>query len=366
MNRRLPCILILGGLLAACAGTTPYPDKKVATAVVAETAPAAYRSPCLDLAQGERQAFECDRLSILAMTGEFRVRFSFDETAALAAAYEPHAAQRSGGTEMVFVIADSGESISLQHVLVMKFKDEVHVVKHWRQDWHYQPNEILRYEGLGRYRRVALDADQVRGLWLQTVYEVDDAPRYAGLGPWTHADGVDAWTSEPSLRPLPRREYTKRSDYQAIEAINRHSLTPAGWVHEQDNTKLRIDASGSRQAIARERGINSYTRIDDFDFNPGREYWQQTRAFWWQVRSEWERGIAASEAFTLMPEPNGEPRIEKLFALAERAIQGESIPVAEIDAVMTEYGLPLPGARAAGERLDKDAGTIVPGQAGIR
>jgi hypothetical protein len=340
--RLLSTLVFSCSVLVACASTTPYgAGKKATPAAIAEAAPATYRSPCQDIPESAVGKFECDRLSILAMTGEFRVRFSFDETAALAAAYEPHAAQRSSGTEMVFVIEDSGEYISLQHILVMKFKDEVHVVKHWRQDWQYQPGEILRYEGLGRYRRERLSAQETRGQWLQAVYEVDDAPRYSGLGYWTHADGVDAWTSEPTLRPLPRREYTKRTDYQAIAAINRHSLTPAGWVHEQDNTKLRIEADGSRQAIARERGINSYTRIDDFDFAPGREYWQQTGAFWSQVRREWERGIAAGESFSLMPEPNGEPRIEKVFELAERTIKGDPVSVAEIDAIMIEYGLPL-------------------------
>ena len=117
-----------------------------------------------------------------------------------------------------------------------------------------------------------------RGAWSQTVYEVDDASRYAGIGRWTHADGEDSWESDRTLRPLPRREYTKRSDYQALDVVNRHALTPAGWVHEQDNTKLVIDADGRMHALAHERGINSYTRIADYDFAAGREYCSKTSA----------------------------------------------------------------------------------------
>ena len=275
------------------------------------------------------------------MAGEFRVRFAFDETAALCPGYVPHDAQRSGGTEWVEVIGDDGDNISLQHILVMKGKDQMHVVKHWRQDWHYQPTGILRYRGKGRFEQEPLSTEAASGNWSQIVYEVDDAPRYAGIGRWSHDGGVDAWTSDLTLRPLPRREYTKREDYQAIEAINRHTLTPGGWVHEQDNTKIAIDAAGRHQAIARERGINSYTRIDDFDFSPGREHWAKTRDYWASVRDAWARGIAAKTSFVLEPDPDSEPRINELFGQADRAGKGESVPVAEIEDVLIHYGLPL-------------------------
>jgi len=161
-----------------------------------------------------------------------------------------------------------------------------------------------------------------RGAWSQTVYEVDDASRYAAIGRWTHADGEDSWESDRTLRPLPRREYTKRSDYQALDVVNRHALTPAGWVHEQDNTKLVIDADGRMHALAHERGINSYTRIADYDFAAGREYCSKTSAYWADVRAEWQREFAAHARFTTSPEPNGEPRIEEFFKLAERVEKG--------------------------------------------
>jgi len=325
--RHLPA-LSLALLLAGCAGYTTKPAKN-APKPLAEAAPASYAPPCADTTD----AFACDRKSILAMAGEFRVRFAFDETAALAPGYVPHDAQRSGGTELVEVIADTGEAISLQHILVLG-KDHA-VVKHWRQDWQYQPKQVLRFRGNGRFETEAI-AD-ARGLWSQTVYEVDDAPRYAGIGLWTHVDGVDAWESDRTWRPLPRREYTKRSDYQALEVVNRHTLTPGGWVHEQDNTKLAIDASGRVHAIAREQGINSYTRIADYDFTAGREYWKKTSAFWAGVRAEWQREFAAHPRFTTSPEPNGEPRIEEMFKLAERMEKGEAVGDGEARAVIAKY-----------------------------
>ncbi|GAA0711864.1 hypothetical protein GCM10009105_14040 [Dokdonella soli] len=324
-------------VLAGCSGYTTRPAAKSAKPL-AETAPMNYVRPCTQTPTTPSSAFDCDRRSILAMSGEFRVRFAFDETAALAPGYAPHNAQRSGGTELVEVIADTGDRISLQHILVLG--KEHTVVKHWRQDWQYQPGQILRYRGKGRFEIQALAGSETHGAWSQTVYEVDDAPRYAGLGRWTHEAGEDSWESDRTLRPLPRREYTKRSDYQVLDVVNRHTLTPAGWVHEQDNTKRVLKSDGSGQALAREHGINSYTRIGDYDFGAGREYWARTATFWSAVRTVWDRRTAARPGFTTSPEPDGEPRIDEFFKLAERARKGEAVSENEISTILDRYVRP--------------------------
>jgi len=329
--------LALSLLLTACATSAPKPaDKKAAKAEepIALPAPANYTRPCASAPTTPQQAYDCDRRSILAMAGEFRVRFAFDETAALAPGYAPHKAQRSGGTELVEVIADDGAHISLQHILVLGPKHIV--VKHWRQDWQYEPKQLRRFHGNGAFASEAVSEADARGAWSQTVFEVDDALRYAGIGRWRHDGDVDAWQSDRTWRPLPRREYTTRSDYQALEVVNRHTLTPGGWVHEQDNTKLALDANGAH-AIAREVGVNRYTRITDYDFGAGRDYWKKTSAFWADVRADWTAFEAAHPRFTTSPEPNGEPRIEELFKLAERAEKGETIADAEIRAVLDRY-----------------------------
>src|SRR3546814_951309 len=49
---------------------------------------------------------------------------------------------------------------------------------------------------------------------------------------------IATWTSDLTARPLPRREYTKRDDYNVLIGINRHTITPNGWTHEQFNTKV--------------------------------------------------------------------------------------------------------------------------------
>ncbi|WP_165371635.1 DUF6607 family protein [Pseudolysobacter antarcticus] len=55
-------------------------------------------------------------------------------------------------------------------------------------------------------------------------------------------------------------------------------------MQEQDNTALAIKPDGSVQALAREHGINSYTRIAYYNFTSGRAYWKNTQAYWEKVR----------------------------------------------------------------------------------
>ena len=97
--------------------------------------------------------------------------------------------------------------------------------------------------------------DQRRGAWVQSVYQVDDSPRYAARGRWEHSDGLSTWISDETWRPLPRREFSVRKDYDVLVGTNRHTITPTGWVQEENNLKLALDDAGSRGScrIARVR-----------------------------------------------------------------------------------------------------------------
>jgi hypothetical protein len=141
-----------------------------------------------------------------------------------------------------------------------------------------------------------LSDKEVKGTWTQYVTQVDDSPRYKAAGKWDHDGNYSAWTSQPSTRPLPRREYTKRDDYDLLKVVNRHVITPDGWVHLQDNRKF-VRRHGENRSICLERGINTYkrvtkaTKIDKEDFAAAREYWKETYPFWAQVREAWNEII---------------------------------------------------------------------------
>ncbi|WP_257387544.1 DUF6607 family protein [Tahibacter caeni] len=335
MRHVLLCAAVL--LASACTSTGGARRSPHLSGLAPATpAPAEYRRPCDDPPATPELAFDCDRRSILGMTGEYRVTFAFDETLALKPGYTPRPAQRSGGDEVVFVAEDRGDFIALQHILVAGAGKERMVIKHWRQDWQYQPTEVLAFRGRNHFELAAVPAEQARGAWSQSVYEVDDAPRYASVGRWNHANGVDAWTSDFTWRPLPRREYTKRNDYQVLGAINRHTLTPGGWMHEQDNEKLVLGADGRTTALVREVGINSYERTTAIDFSAGRDYWRKTEAFWREVRQAWADAAQQRKAYDLRHMLGERPRFEALFALADKAAAGETVARADIDAVLDQ------------------------------
>jgi len=272
---------------------------------------------------------ERDRAAIRALAGGYRVRFRFRETAVLIDGYERAEPRRSGGHELVLVIADGPGRIELQHLLVSA--DGGHVTKHWRQVWQYEAGERLVYSGDQNWHLRPVDAP---GSWTQCVYGVADSPRYCGTGYWRHEHGVSTWTSDRIWRPLPRREHTQRDDYDLLAAHNRHTITPAGWTHEQDNTKLRVSEYGGMQGLVREVGFNSYTRDPDFDFSPAREYWAETADYWQRVRAAWAERIERHGGIRRTTALDGMGIIEPLFRQAQRVRRGETVATAAIERVL--------------------------------
>ncbi len=275
-------------------------------------------------------AFERDRRAILAMAGGYRTSFDFIETTGFSPGYTPARPYQSWATEYIFVIEDDAEFISLQHIIVMSYVDGAghvqgpFVQKHWRQDWRYQDTDLHVYAGHGQFERVELDADEVEGRWSQSVYQVDDSPRYEAIGTWDHQGNYSAWQSERTARPLPRRESSVRDDYDVLIGTNRHALTPNGWVHEEDNLKVDLDERGERKSVvAREVGLNRYERIVDFDFAPAETYWERTEAFWADVRAAWREIYRANDAFELAEEAEGRELFVPMFEYAERLHAGE-------------------------------------------
>ncbi|GAB4187378.1 MAG: hypothetical protein Tsb002_12630 [Wenzhouxiangellaceae bacterium] len=275
-----------------------------------------------------------DRQAILAMRGDYRVDFQFEETVRLASGYERRDDKTTGGYETVLVIADEPDFVSLQHILVTPGG---HVVKHWRQDWHYQADHRFEFVADQTWRVVPLEAES--GAWTQCVFEVSDAPRYCGTGRWNHHYGVSTWTSDRSWRPLPRREYTIREDYNALNAENRHTVTPHGWTHEQDNTKVRRQGERTEQTLVREFGFNDYRSISGYDFSPALAYWQRTASYWQMVRSAWERRLQPGQELRLLTAVDGMPIIEATFAQAAEVTEDNAAQISpsQVEAVLDQH-----------------------------
>ncbi|GJL94585.1 MAG: hypothetical protein DHS20C05_09900 [Hyphococcus sp.] len=311
-----------GLILAGCATTTPTVSQTT-NAPVSETTIA--------------EKYAKDRAAILSMAGNYRVTFDFIETVSFVEGYELKDRKLSGGDEIVRVIEDTGDFISLQHILVVG-GDKKFPVKHWRQDWRYEPASVLVFTGNNSWKKRPVSAGASKGKWSQVVYQVDDAPRYGALGEWEHENGVSAWTPPSEWRPLPRRDATTRDDYQAVDAVNRHAIIPEGWVHEQDNSKLVL--GDKPQVLVREVAVNTYKKFDDFDISIGDDYWAATEDFWKAVRGKWASVEATHVAFGLTIQGEPEELYMQILELAD-AVKNQEMALAdailEASDVIDEY-----------------------------
>jgi hypothetical protein len=272
--------------------------------------------------------FEKDRLAILSMVGKYRVYFDFMETMGFVENYQQKQPYQSWATEFVEVVDEEKDFISLQHIIVMYFKQDDGsvsnsvVMKHWRQDWKFQDSEINTFVGNKTWVKDRIPWMTKKGTWSQAAYQVDDTPRYQSYGEWTHSENFSSWTSKETWRPLPRREFSIRNDYDVMVGTNIQTITPTGWVHEQNNKKVVLN--DGHQVLAKEIGIARYQRIKDFNWEAGKDYWKNTNIFWRAVREAWNRKLDNSSSFKLQNKVDGEMLFTKLFMMADQYAQGEN------------------------------------------
>jgi hypothetical protein len=273
------------------------------------------------------------------MAGTFRTSFDFLEVIGFRSGFVPDRPYQSWGTEYVYVIRDERRRISLQHLLVMFLQaadgkvEGPFVTKHWRQEWRYEDPVLLAYRGHETWAKERLSREKVRGTWTQAVSQVDDSPRYEAYGRWQHFGNVSTWQSSPTWRPLPRREFSVRQDYQVLIGTNRHTITPTGWVQEEDNLKVVLDDRGrpiaSEPVLAKETGLNRYERLVGFDDSAGRRYRERTEPFWKEVRAAWDEIAARRDRFTLRAAPDRGQLFVPLFDYAEKLSEGAPLDPAD-------------------------------------
>lgn len=251
--------------------------------------------------------FEQDRRAILAMAGNYRVGFDFIESLGFSENFKPSRPYFSWATENVTLLEDRGEFISLQHTLVMYFKDKdgkeqgPHVMKHWRQDWTFQDKELHEFAGNKTWNRTV--AKNSEGRWSQAVFQVDDSPRYEVMGAWNHDGSLHSWQSDNCPRPLPRREFSVRKDYNVLEGFHEITITPNGWVHLQNNRKLQVDPDGKRTYLGAELGVNRYEEMSSPDLAAAfNKYWEKTSGYWKDVRDTWAATFKENDKLVLRDE----------------------------------------------------------------
>lgn len=259
-------------------------------------------------AQKKNQKEDID--AILSMCGCHEVTFDFAETFAADTAYEFHKNYSAAGLEWIFPISREDDKIVIQHLLIVA---DTMIVKHWRQDWLYENTDLYVYDVRDSWNYNELDAAKVKGQWTQKVFQVDDSPRYEASGSWIHTDGKHYWETTADA-PLPRRERTKRNDYNVMVRRNRQELTDFGWVHEQDNLKVKRNSKGD-ELIAQEKGWNEYTKTNESKCQVAKDWWEKNQAYWADVRSVWDEVFASQKTLKLKMRSGDEILMFRLFGL---------------------------------------------------
>lgn len=243
--------------------------------------------------------------AITALAGSYRVSFDFVETMGFSKGYKPPKPYFSWGTEHVQILDLKANFVSLQHTLVMYFKDKdgkesgPMVMKHWRQDWTFEDKDLHTYRGNSKWTRESRTPEQVRGKWTQAVFQVDDSPRYEVVGEWSHEGGMSSWRSESCWRPLPRREFSVRDDYQVLQGVHELTLTPTGWVHTQMNQKVALGEKGSKKIVGQELGVNRYERISEPSLMAAEAALKKSGDYWKEVREMWAEIFKKNDSFSL-------------------------------------------------------------------
>jgi len=256
-----------------------------------------------------------DRNAIKEMCGCFEVTYNFAETFNYNqdSTYRPSATKLSKGLEWAGLVTDENNKIAIQHILQVGNPARPMTVKHWRQDWLYQNTAFYMYNSANNWVFEQKDKKNVRKQWTQKVYQVDDSPRYEGSGTWVHVDGKSYWENTTTA-PLPRREYTKRSDYNITLRGNRHEITNSGWVHDQDNGKLLREEGKKDVLIANEKGYSTYKKVPEARCSVAKEWWIANNAKWEIVRNKWDEVYGRNTNLTLKTKVENKPLYKHLFA----------------------------------------------------
>jgi hypothetical protein len=256
-----------------------------------------------------------DQQAIKEMCGCFEVTFNFAETFNYSddPDYRPSKNKVSKGLEWGELVTDEKNKISIQHLLIVGPPNKQMIVKHWRQDWLYENTDFYMFNGDNVWNFEEKSKSEVKKQWTQKVYQVDDSPRYEGSGSWVHVDGKSYWENTTTA-PLPRREYTKRSDYNVTMRGNRHEITDYGWVHDQDNDKIIREVGKEDVIIAKEKGYNTYVRVDDSKCKAAQDWWKNEYDKWASVRAKWAEVYARNTTLKLENKVDNKVLFKHLFA----------------------------------------------------
>lgn len=279
-----------------------------------------------------------DIKAIKSMCGCYEVNFNFSEVSNYSKDpknYIPSDKKNEVALEWIELIEETPQKISLQHLLISNSEsiNDKSIIKHWRQDWLYQNTRFYNFDGFNRWKYSTKTLKEVENEWTQSVYEIDDRPRYVGSSVWVHSKEKKFWKST-SNAPLPRREYIKRNDYNIMKRTNTHEIVKNGWIHIQNNNKMIKDREGNEYILAQEKGCNFYKRVEEDKCNLAKKWWDKNKNFWEKVRAKWDFEFSKNKDLKIKDYVGGKPLYVHLNTLKIDASKNE------INSVIDQFILP--------------------------
>ena len=263
--------------------------------------------------------YEKDKATLKNLCGCFEVEFKYKETFGYVPKYELTDKYINDALEWVSYEEQPDGSVKMQHILIV---DTNVIVKHWREDWVYEGNEYFDYKTTYKWNKIKEDKKDVAGKWLQKVYQVDDRVQYAGVATLNHFDGKVLWQSQVDA-PLPRREYTKRKDYNVLNRLNRLYISDTGYLHEQDNFKINRQEGKADQLISEEKGWNTYKKVEESKCQAGINWWNDNKKYWLDVRVVWDKIEAEKQVLDIEWELDSKTLFEHLFTLNKELVDAK-------------------------------------------
>ncbi len=260
--------------------------------------------------------------AIKDLCGCYEVKFMYAEIFPTDTSSKFSKPYKASGLEWVVPEEFTDKKMVLQHLLVIS---DSMIIKHWREDWEFEKKDWWAFDKNATWNHVNGNKD-VKGEWTQTVWEVDDAPRYQGSSKWISNNGQYYWENTTDA-PLPRREYTKRKDYNVLKRTNKIIITDTGWVHEQDNSKIVRETGGKDRVIALEKGYNIYRKTDDLKCKAAQEWWVSHKAFWTTIRDTWATLMKDKKTVHVLPFVGTELLNEKLDQLESEKLDTAALKV---------------------------------------
>lgn len=263
--------------------------------------------------------------AIKSMCGCFEVNFKFAETFSYSkdSIYKSSENYFAGALEWAQLVNDEKNNIVIQHILITGYEDNPYVIKHWRQDWLYENSDFYYYDHNNKWIYKHKKQNEVKGQWSQKVYQVDDSPRYEGTSSWIHVDGRSFWSNSTDA-PLPRREITKRQDYNVMLRRNHHEIFDWGWQHDQDNDKIIRESGKEDFVLAQEKGINNYKRVESKRCLAAQNFWKENKDKWSLVRNKWDNIFNYKNDIKLKNKFNEKRLYQYLFSL-ESSVNEEEV-----------------------------------------